>query len=382
MGKNDKIYLLKDFEDWIELQSFKNKRSGKCVVSRLKKLNEYFLNAIQTGDFEKDKKTKEPYEKSIWDIYKDIMEDSHGPKWDFLEELNVAIMSCINDNAKKIVDERGVTQGTVKNYSSAFSTYTMFIESCAQLLNMREDKELTTNELATIANITKSKITLTREQLIAVFASRMNTQNRCSGEKVFLPMGLIGKVLRKADKNMKVSLGSILEWSRNEAKKVKLHVENGTVPILKISKLIIDTYSGEVTLVMNDGETSMRVFDPVVNGKKEPMYIYRISHADIDHEVEIDTILKQNGVKLQGLRMLTDWIKKAQEEMKFEKIDKDNIKEIFNRIEEWNDFEELTDKNLINNIIDDLELISKEEKLQLASGKWNKSTKKQANKLI
>lgn len=378
MAKEQDILYLDEFKGWLDAKDFANPRSRNCIVSRLSKLNDSFLIHISTGAFKKDKATGVNVELSVWNILKSIAEDKHLPKLAYLDALMEAIMSRANDDKKLIEEETGRTSGTVVNYISAFNSYYSFISDKVKQTGYRETKKLEPEEVATETNITRGTITLNPQQLVTIFASRMNTQDRCSGDKVYLPLGLIGKILGKySAPNSRIK--NIHQWAVEEAKKVVIHTENKEYPVTSIKELRIDTASGEVYIIVSKG---YRVYNPMEEGatQKTPMSLQRISQSDIDHAKEIDTILKEHGRELKGLALLTDWIKKAQKELGLEKIENGNLDEIYARIMSWKNIDMLVTAQLVEQILSDLETISKEHRLQLSGANWNRSTKKQAKK--
>lgn len=382
MAKEENILYLDEFKKWLDDKDFTNPRSRNCIVSRLSKLNDSFLVRIQTGAFKKDKVTGVNVELSVWDVLKSIVEDKHLPKLAYLDAILTAIMSRANQDKKLIEKGTGRTTGTVVNYISAFNSYYSFIiDNVENTTRYRNVQKLEPEEEATVSNIKKGKITLNPQQLIAIFASRMNTQDRCSGDKVYLPLGLIGKILGKySATNDRIK--NIHQWAVEEAKKVVIHTENKEYPVTNIKELQIDTESGEVYITVSK-DKDYRVYNPLEEGAghKEPMSLQRISQSDIDHAKEIDTILKEYGRKLKGLTLLTDWIKRAQKELGLEKIENSIIDKIYAHIMLWPDIDELVKSNeLVKQIQSDLEMVSKEHRLQLSGAKWNRSTKKQAKK--
>lgn len=367
------ISFFDEFKDWLEYQSFENERSRKCIISRLSNLNEKFLASISTGAFKKDKKTDNDIELTIWNILESIIKNPRGPKQSYVEDFMVEIMSRVKNDRAQIAKEYNLKDRTIENYASALSTYYIFIVEKLKTLNVRTGK-LTPDEEATIKNINKGKIVLTKKELIAIFTARMNTQDRCSGNKVFLPLGLIGKILSKSNKHLEFC--NVRQWAKKEAERVLIHTENNCYPVSKITELTIDTTTGDVFIII--GDENHRVCNPT----KAPMCIQRISQTDIDHDKEIDTILKGNGGKFEGLKFLTDLIMNSKNELGLEKIDNSNLDKIYNHIMDSIDIDDLINKNIPDKIIQDLKAISKQHALQLTDATWNRSTKKQANKNI
>lgn len=374
MAKQGTIPFMNDFKVWLQQQIFKNPNSRDCIISRILKLNERELAHIHTGKFKKNKKTQ--IELSVWDILTSMFAQTKGPKLSYVEEFMLALISRCNVDKKSIASTYNLSIGTVENYISALWGYKDFILD--KTAPIGRNSKLTPDENATIANIVGDKIVLTGNQLIPIFASRMGTQDRCSGNKVFLPLGLIGKII-KEHKGTKIK--KIRDWSLEEAKKVLIHTEHNTIPVSKIKEIIIDTNTSDTFITVPDNEILQRVFNPLENGaiNKTPMMVKRISQTDIDHVIDIDTILTNLGPTLDGLKVLKDWIITAQAQLNYSKIETKKLDVIYRQIMAWPQINKLITPKLINQIEHDLNAISQAETLQLAEDNWNRSTKKQAN---
>lgn len=370
MAKKQSFYLETDFTNWLDQKSYQNSRSRGDIVSRMGCLNSAYLATFSIQQVANSI--------SFWNMLESIITNKNGVKMDYLDDLMVAMQSRITKDAIIIGHNANVQPGTVINYSSAFSSYSEFILEHASSLTQSKNS-ITTDEDANIKNIQGAIITLSKKQLIDIFISRMNTQDRCSGNKVWLPLDLIGKIINKCKKTgIKIKYRSIREWSKTEAKKVQIHTFNGTVLARNVDELTIHTQSNDVYVISRG--IKHRVYDPLLPGKtsKQVMSVNRIRQTHIDHIVEIDTILKTYGNQYNGLDTLTKWIKGAMLNLGIQSLQK-NEKTVYDYILTHSSTYPIT-QSLINDIEHDIDDIAAKEDLQLSSYAWNTSAKKLAQK--
>lgn len=376
MAQQLDVPYLEEFVIWLQAQSYGNPRSIGDIISRLVNLNKRELQKIGTG-ISKNNKKGVPTVLTVWDILVSKFAAQNGPKLSYLDELMLALISRCNVDKNNIATTYGIAKGTVDNYISALCRYRVFILDKAKGQGCRTGK-LTPNEEATIKNIVGGKIIFTGKQLIDIFISRLESQDRCSGQKVFFPHGLIGKIFTKHNGT---KFQTIRDWARVEASEVLIHTEHGVVPVSQVEELTIDTTTGDTFIVVSGSTKMERVYNPLENGaaQKSPMLIKRISQTDIDHVIDIDTILKNLGPTLTGLQTLTNWIITAQNQLGYAKIETKNLDKIYKEIMRWSNINTLITNQLVKQIEKDLDAIANAEKLQLSSWRWNRSTKKQSN---
>jgi hypothetical protein len=162
--------------------------------------------------------------------------------------------------------------------------------------------KLSTTELGYISMLNGGVLTVDKLDLITNFAQRLMAQDRTSGYgkngsgKIWLPLGLISKIFSKNGL-------SLYNLCKNWAETVQLHYSDGkTIKIIQVAaidRLEIDYKSGQgevyVIFTGNSGVSQRkRVFNPALPGigiSAEPMTLDLLSDGDVDHIVDIDTIL-------------------------------------------------------------------------------------------
>lgn len=361
----DKIYLLDEFKAWIKDRVTPHVASN--YPSWLKKLDREFISQIPTGTRDQATPMGLLYE------YTSPKKSAKGPKINLIEELLIAIASRISTQKKAL--KGSPNSGEFNSESSAFNAYATFILEYTAKHPHRKNENITPTEWAALSNIKGEETVLNQETVIGIFISRLNTQDRITGEKTYLPLDLVAKLLPKETR----------EWVKEEANRVRIYFENSDLPITEIKEIRVGNINPNqpcekvsVAAVWMDG-TKHIVYNPPIKGKKFPMNVTVFSDTDIDHDREIHDILMQLQGQLPGLDFLTEAIKKKQQELGLRTIDATNCNQIYDAL--------LTDSafmsvcvDRIKTIPEEMKLISSKHGLQLASSDWNRSTKKQANK--
>lgn len=295
----------------------------------------------------------------------------NGPNIALIRALLSAVKSNINKRKKELVQCKDSNLNEFNCERSAFGSYCNFIDDYVSSRNHR-NCALTQTQDATIAALNGESIELYQDDIIDIFTSRINSQDRNTGDKTFFPLGLIAKILPR---------GTVRDWARKEAAKVCIHLQSGSVIVSDITTLTIDTKTKEVFVSLIDGRTE-RVFEPFLGNSYSPMSLYQIKDTDLDHEPEIHTILQNMKGKLPGLDMLTDWIKKKQKLLGYKTINNKNYDKICNALYNDSEFQDAITNQVKTDLINDLNQVSTQHILQLTSSEWNRSAKKRAKKQI
>lgn len=353
MKKNEDIYLIKLFSSSIKVGG-----SGD-YASRLRKINREFISEIPTG------KKSTPLE-----LLKKFCTSSpkSGPNVRLIESLLAAISSRINDKLTQLRISNAPNRASFSSERSAFRKYMEFILDNVKAGKCRNNK-LSINEEAIIANISQGHQKLESEDLISTFTSRLATQDRITGNKPFLPLALLGKILPK---------GELRQWARTEASNVWIHLQDKTVTVSEIVSLDIDTANSRVTVTLEDG-TMSDVYNPPIHGSKERMKIRSIADTDIDHEPEIHFVLQSLNTNLPILNTITAGIHQARITSGVNTINSKNCDSIYEEVLKDESFIKSIESR-IQDLMQELDLISTRHKLQLASNVWNRSDKKQSKK--
>lgn len=355
MKKEPLIPLFDEYKEWCKGNLTEGK-SASDYPSRLKSINKKFISTIDTGC------KKQPLEL----LHKYLNSSTKGPKWKLIDDLLTAISSRISQE----LDVRK-TAGTVVSFGSersAFNNYAIFIRGYVLRHPYRNDKICQTEDAA-LHHITGDHIVLNRKALLAIFASRLGTQDRITGHKSFLPLGLLTKICPK---------GTIRTWANKAADHVFIHTENGTVPVTDVDVLTIDTTTNRVTITLTNGSIES-VYNPPLNWVKEPMEIKMISDTDIDHEPDIHSILQSMKGSLPALDYITKQILVAKQALGYSRIDSKNCNSVYAKLLADKTF--MADvKNYAGAIPNELDNVTAQHTLQLAASGWNRSDKKQNQK--
>ncbi|MCM1319640.1 MAG: hypothetical protein NC217_04595 [Muribaculaceae bacterium] len=354
---NQPIPLFDEYKGWCK-QNLTIGKSASDYPSRLQKINREFISTIYTGS------TKQPLEL----LQKYLTSSNKGPKRNLIEDLLTAIGSCI---AKELAKRKGTdTEGSFRSERTAFNKYVKFILQDVESKPYRKDKICPT-EKAALSHISGDNIVLDQDSLLSIFTSRIGTQDRITGQKAFIPLGLLSKVCAKGD---------IHDWAKDTAEHVLIHTESGTVPVTDVEKLIIDTKSGDVTIKLKN-DTREIVFNPPLNGPKKPMQINMISETDIDHDPDIHTVLIGMKGSLPTLEYIKDQILAAKDALGYSRIDSKNCDSIYEYLLKDSTF--MTNaKQLGPKIISELNNVTSNHLLQLADAEWNRKLKKKSINII
>lgn len=353
----DEIYLIDKFNLW-------NKAgSAGDYASRLKKINREFISQIVTGVKSKPLELLEKYM---------ISSPKSGPNLLFIESLLEVISARINGKLDELKANNASNYASFSSERSAFRKYAEFILQEVRAGKFRNGRsgKLTVNEYGIIATIKREKkISLKPDDLISTFTGRLSTQDRITGNKPFLPLALLGKLFPKRD---------LRQWAQKEASAVLIHLKDKTVAVSDVLSLEIDTENCHVTVILND-QTRHSVYNPPISGIKSIMGIRLIADTDVDHDPEIHTVLQELKESLPILNSITKQILDAKHACGVSSINSKNCDGIYEKV--------LQNKSFVDSIqskgqdlLKELELISRNHILQLASSGWNRSEKKQAKK--
>lgn len=356
MAQKSDIPLIDPFKDWLA-----GSVTSPVVAnysSWLRKIECEFICTLNTGSKESPL--------TILDKYL-IKVTKSGPNKRFVEELLLAIQSNINKRRQEIAQ---FSPGTLNEFScerSAFNSYNRFI---LEYIDERNhcDRELSRTQVALVKILYGDKIVFSRNELTYIFASRIKSQDRNTGDKTFFPLGLIARILDR---------GVVAKWADKEAENVIIHTQTGHVKVSDMKEMIIDTVTQQVRIILKDKREEI-VYNPCINGKKDPMLIRQIKDTDLDHEPEIHAILHNMKGSLPGLDQLTDLIRKKQQDLGYKTINSKNYDKICNAL--YDDIKGTVTDKMKQDLEQELDKVSSNHILQLASADWNRSAKKQAKK--
>ena len=206
-----------------------------------------------------------------------------------LEYFNDAIQEAFADANCPISPKQ------LNNGRSAFRKFVEFILGYVGAVKVNTQNVVQSAPKPTVTNIKPTKVyqtmmgweTYSHKELVNKIKSRLGSQDRISGDKVWLPMRVIIALLgTRWFKN----------WSDDIIDKIKVLVENGSVLLNQVEKLLLkpdynDYYSVWVIVV---GEEK-RVYTHTSEKELIPMLVKGIDKVSLEHTTSIDHTLRKLG---------------------------------------------------------------------------------------
>lgn len=278
-----------------------------------------------------------------------------------------------------------------KSYKTYINQFLSFIEDNTKtdkiedlknsVFTDEEDKNynLTPEEEKQLYDDFKKKVVVfTHKCLLDKFKSRLRSQERTSGDKIWLPLDYIAKIYRCNDKRNSITRISteFNDWLGNLTNDIYIHYyknKKGEIKSIQFGK------NQNISLEFSENKQKKGYYDvyviwgkkpyPVctptgVGNKKEPMSVKSISEIDIDHVKPIDLTLRELGNKegeegIETLKMVSDSYKEV---VKSGKDVNDAIEELLNK-----------DQGFIDNLTGDLIKIKEDSVLRLMSSEYNEN---------
>ena len=165
------------------------------------------------------------------------------------------------------------------------------------------------------------------EDLKDIFSSRLKSQDRTSGNKVWLPLDFISSIFTVGNRGNK-NPSFFKNWIDRLVQSVIVHYKcddrichkqfgNGNYTLI-----FEESDNGEFDVYISFCEEKYRVYTPTGNGnEKVPMTVKSISNITIDHVIPIDQTLKNHENDFSTLAKITDLYKSLIR--KIDKIDKE-----------------------------------------------------------
>lgn len=227
------------------------------------------------------------------------------------------------------------------------------------------------------------------EDLKDIFSSRLKSQDRTSGDKVWLPLDFISSICTVENKGNKYP-SKFKKWIDGLVESVIVHYECDNIKgdniishklfgkgdyTLKFKENDNGEFDVYVCFLSSGCQEEHRVYTPTGNGnEKVPMTVKSISNITIDHVIPIDQTLKNHEKKFKTLAKITDLYKSLIR--KIDEIDKELYSDDEKKNNRKDAKKDIVDKFLNNRkklspLNKELELIANDSPLRLMDARYN-----------
>lgn len=282
----------------------------------------------------KMKSEQKPIDKLL-DVFVNSLDLSSAPKYrqvtnafckafpddkGILEDLSAII------NINDYVSLKEKTQDAINQYKKK-SSYKSYLNKFIVFLDTYSKKNS--------GDIASKDFDISNKELCKIFTSRLRSQDRLSGDKIWLPLDYIAQIYRSKENKKSTTF---TKWMRELAKEVYVHYEDGDeIKSEKFSnekvslKFVVhkdekgcnsDKY--DVKVVKDDKEYI--ALSPTGTGnEKVPMIVKSIRDIAIDHIISIDKTLKDLENKLGELEKVSNLFKSKQNEELSDDVEKEKL---------------------------------------------------------
>lgn len=330
----EKLLLFDEFKNWLpKKRKFKNdSNSPDSYLS----VNTIFADL----ECERNRNNKEVIkipsitetEKNFFIIVPKMIKAFHEEKDKTKkEEMKRKILSLLNLASRTVaISKCYYKNGTAENKRAYFNRYVEFVK---QILNEgKKIIDIINEALSSIGSLEEKENSQLESDLNSYkiydfdslrtkFRARLRTQDRNSGEKIWLPLTFISKIytgLKQCnDDQKKEHKDDFTNWLEDIIKSIYIHYydKDDNIQVLEFNNINVAFLEFErgndlVWLIKKDG-CRYKVATPTNTGnKKEEMSATDINKIDIDHVKPIDRTLKDLGNppenKLQELEKISN----------------------------------------------------------------------------
>ena len=267
----------------------------------------------------------------------------------FLQNLPQLIKNNKQNEIEDWVND--IRNNAVDNFPKSKKSYKTYLR---QFLNFVD---------INILNISNGVIELKQNSLINTFKGRLRSQDRVSGDKIWLPLSLISNIFSKNNDD------GFSGWLDLLTKNIYIHYKDKDnnikstlledIDYLRLKKRHDELFN--VFVKIKDKNGTYRVQTPTGEGnKKEPMIVSGIKDIAIDHIKPIDKILREQKRYLGNLETVSEFYKNR-------KQNGDNPENKKAADDFWTQNTNYDLEELYN----ELKLIHKEGRLRLMASKYN-----------
>ena len=291
---------------------------------------------------------------------------------------NEAECKKLISDTKEIKDKYNWRENRKKNLGTYLSAFLEFIDKAInnkdnnkdyfQIKKVCKGLKLTAADRALLKGIKEGEL-YTYNILKTKFKSRLRSQDRVSGDKIWLPLRFIAKIYSTYVKKQKIKKNAYLDWLNSLVDSIYIHyydddrkinhVSFGSDVSLLLKKVDKNKELYNVFVRFKDNEKSYTVLTPTGKGnEKEEMQVTGINSIAIDHVIPIDKTLRDLENELNELKKISDAYKELQE--------KDNPEEDMDKT-----IQNLLGKLKWEKLKDELKAIGGHGPLRLMNSKYN-----------
>lgn len=273
------------FKEWL-IQEGLAERTADSYLSNIKRLDKDFFPEIMDEDF--------------FMLLKECIEKAPDKAMELMERMQSAIKREQKNNNPVM------PQKAFNDCHSAFVRYMDFINLLIEA-NVAQTSEISNNgDTIEIPQIEDNHVQYDSKTLFSRFRFRLATQDRLTGDegKAFYPIRLIEKIFAGNDEDKKF----LDDWFDSSLNNIGLLTDMKTFSLRDVVVLDIDTYSGDVFVILHDG-SSTKLLTRTAEGDIVPMNATSLKNISIDHSPAIHNILVDKAYQLNGLAKLTAIIK-------------------------------------------------------------------------
>lgn len=288
------------------------------------------------------------------------------------EKYNYGINDLISDTQKIHNDYKWDENGK-KNLGSCLSAFLEFIvrekdNNFYQIKQICKGLKPSAADEALLNGIINGEL-YTYNVLKTKFKNRLRSQDRVSGDKIWLPLRFIAKIYSEHFNNNSLKTNAYLDWLNSLVNSICIHYDDdgiikhksfdSVVFLLLIKDGTNNMEPYNVSVRFNDNEKSYPVLTPTGKGnEKKRMRVTGINSIAIDHVIPIDKTLRDLDNKLVELKKISDAYKELQE--------KDNPEEDMDKT-----IQNLLGKLKWKELKDELKIIGGKGPLRLMSSNFN-----------
>lgn len=358
-----KMFLRKDFIQWLQDNGTCTKESAESYASRVKSLNDKFLSKLIV------KKTF-----NFLDLLSDFIKKDESKALLLLDRLEQRVYD-INVNPENY----SIDESTFRYMKRAFSLYVSFIkeqltDDTAFSGNISEDtKEKIIKENI---DINVNKIRFDVDIIKDKFKFRLLTQDRLSNSKtVFYPIRLIRRIFTNHDKLVRLGLikgkptelKSLLDIINKGLEKINIITDKGVFKLKDIDYLDIEPQPKSVSVILKNGEQAI-LMTKTDTGEIERMKVSSFKDISIDHVISMSDILKENENRLPILGKLTELLKQVAQNNNIN-IVPDNVSMLYKKAMEQIEPSEIF--QLLPKLKEEVAIIEDMTELQLMTKTYN-----------